>query len=81
MQDFHDLFICASSKFSVGRNDVLGVFYISYPEPTPNRQSDYEVYYKLPDELVNTAINNPIELGDFVNECRQGLHANLKITN
>lgn len=79
MQDYNDFFIDQSMQFGVGRNPALGIYYVSFPEPTPNRQSDYKVYYELPQDLIDLATKTPVELINFVNECRRGMHKNLRL--
>jgi hypothetical protein len=76
---YQDFFVCQKYQFSIGRMEELNTLYISFLEPTLNRQSDYEVYFRLPHDLRYLAKDNPEELRYFVEQCRHGLYDELKI--
>ncbi|WP_296507890.1 hypothetical protein [Rhodoferax sp.] len=74
MLRFVDHFVSRELQFSAGIDSETGKHFISFMQPTMNRQSDYEVYFFIPENLLEIATKSPASLNDYVNECRNGLH-------
>ncbi len=77
---FTDFFVSKEKQFSVGMEYFSKHYYVSFPQSTDNRLSEYEVYYKIPSNLTYLTQTDPLMLEPFVQECREGNHMNLKIT-
>lgn len=77
--DFHDLYVSREKQFSVGIDRATGKHYVSFLEVTANRRSEFEVYFELPSPLTDHMEANSARIEEFVNQCRQGLHADLRI--
>lgn len=75
---FVDLFVSREKQFSVGIDECLNKYYVSFPVPTANRLCEYEVYFELPLELQIYVKANPLSLEPFVIDCRCGKHFDLK---
>lgn len=78
--DFHDLYVSREKQFSVGIDRATGRHYISFLRVTANRRSEFEVYFELPEIYAELISTEPEKLESFVNQCRQGLHADLQIS-
>lgn len=78
--DFHDTFTSRENQFSAGIDNITGKHYVSFPMVAPSRRIEYEAYYELPAKYVNSGNYNLTQLLDFVGQCRQGLHENLRLT-
>lgn len=77
--DLHDLYVSREKQFSLGIDRLTGKHYVSFLEVTKNRRSEYEVYFELPSLLIDSLEGGPARIDEFVNQCRQGLHAGLRI--
>lgn len=77
--DFHDTYVSREKQFSVGIDRATGKYYVSFLEVTSNRRSEFEVFFQLPTSHLACAVANPDQLEEFVDQCRQGRHANLRI--
>lgn len=78
--DFHDLYVFREMQFSVGIDRATSKHYVSFLQVTANRRSEFEVYFGLPDTYEEYVGTDPAKLEEFVNQCRQGLHAELQIS-
>ena len=78
--NFIDSFISREKQFSVGKDSISGCYYVSFLQVTENRRSEYEVYFEVPSRLIHLAKNDPIQLEQYVHECRRGEHFELKIS-
>lgn len=78
--DFQDLYISTEKQFSVGIDRATGRHFISFLRVTADRRSEFEVYFELPEGYGEPTSNDPEKLERFVNQCRQGLHADLQIS-
>ncbi|OUY05875.1 hypothetical protein [Acinetobacter populi] len=56
-------------------------YYVGFLEPTFNRMSEYWVYFKVPNDLAiyTSNILNENEVSNFVQECINGKHKDLKL--
>ncbi|MGC4062138.1 MAG: hypothetical protein QM749_15350 [Aquabacterium sp.] len=77
--DFHNLYVSREKKFSAGIDRATEKHYVSFLEVTANRRSEIEVYFELPIPQVELLEDDSTQLEDFVNQCKQGLHADLQI--
>lgn len=77
--DFHDLYVSREKQFSSGIDRSTGKHYVSFLEVTPNRRSEYEVYFELPSSLIDHLAGDPAQIEEFVNQCKRGLHSGLRI--
>lgn len=78
--DFHDLYVSREKQFTVGIDRATGKHYVSFLQVTANRRSELEMYFELPEIYVELIATDPIQLETFVNQCTQGLHADLQIS-
>lgn len=78
-RDLHDLYVFKEKQFSVGIDRSSGKHYVSFLQVTANRRSEFEVYYELPETYLGHIDAASPELEEFVNQCRQGLHAALQL--
>jgi hypothetical protein len=77
--EFIDLFVSKEKQFSVGQDSISGVYYVSFPQITNNRQSELEVYFEIPSKWIDIAKSDPAQLEWYVDECMKGEHFGLKI--
>lgn len=56
-------------RFSIGREEHSGQFYLSIP--VSNQFADYEEYYKITPEQFAAYPENESELLEFAEQCRQ----------
>lgn len=65
---FNDIYVNQQERFSLGREDISGEFYISFP--VTNGLCDYEEFYKIDKELIDNYPNSIIEIKKILKLCR-----------
>lgn len=78
MNHFVDLIIFKENQFTLGFDNNLQQYYVSFPVPSINRLCDYEVKYSLEKDYLPII---DVNLKKFVEECRLGHHKKLKYQN
>lgn len=77
--NFRDIYVSKELKFSVGIEEGIKKYYVSFLVPTHNRQSDYEIYYWLPASYLEYIYSEPEKIYTFILECDKGLHKEMEI--
>lgn len=76
---FKDIYVSRDLKFSIGIEQEMKKYYVSFLIPTQNRQSDYEIYYWLPASYSEYVYSEPEKIYPFILECCRGLHKQMEI--
>ena len=76
---FKDIYVSRDLKFSIGIEEKMERYYVSFLIPTRNRQSDYEIYYWLPVEYSKYIHFEPEKIYSYILECSKGLHKDMEI--
>ena len=77
--NFKDIYISRNLKFSIGVEESIEKYYVSFLVPTSNRKSDYEIYYWLPVNYSKYVYSERGKIYSYVLECCKGLHKDMEI--
>jgi hypothetical protein len=65
---FADTFINRSQRFSIGREELSGRYYLSVP--VSNSMVDYEEYYEISSQMYDAYPDNIQAMSEFADRCR-----------
>lgn len=65
---FNDTIINQDERYTIGREETVGGYYISIP--VSNRLVDYDEYYQIDKESYELFITNSAQALEFVKDCR-----------
>lgn len=74
---FNDIATSQIDKFSIGREEVSKIYYLSIPVSNP--YMDYDEYYKLSEEMFSLFRSDMSSALDFVKRCRERKNDSLLI--